>query len=191
MIFSPTEVKGAFIIDLEKREDERGFFARAFCQREFEQHGLTSHMVQCNLSFNHKKGTLRGMHYQAAPHGETKLVRCIRGEIYDVIIDLRADSPTAMKWVGVELSAENHRMLYVPGGCAHGFQTLTDNSEVFYLVSEFYTPAAERGARWNDHAFNIRWPEVAQRTVSPKDASWPDFQPAGSIAQATQGRSSR
>lgn len=177
MIFTPTRLPGAYLIDLEKHVDERGFFARAWCQREFAAHGLTARVVQCNLSYNPRKGTLRGMHYQVAPHAEAKLVRCIRGAIYDVIIDLRPDSPTYMQWLGVELTADNRRLLFVPEGFAHGFQTLADDTEVFYQVSAFYHPEAERGVRWNDPLFGIVWPEVEQRLISPKDQSWPDYQP--------------
>ncbi len=175
MIFRETELKGAFIIELEKLEDARGFFARAWCQKEFEAHGLTARLVQCNLSFNKKRGTLRGMHYQAAPYEEVKLVRCTRGAVYDVIIDLRPESPTYKQWLGVELTADNYKMLYVPEGFAHGYQTLTDDAEVFYQVSQFYTPASERGVRWDDPAFGIEWPETDTRIISDKDESWPDY----------------
>jgi len=177
MIFRETKLAGAFIIELEKLEDERGFFARAWCQREFEAQGLVSRFVQCNVSYNKKKGTLRGMHYQVAPYEEVKLVRCTRGAIYDVIIDLRPDSPTYTQWLGVELTADNYRMLYVPEGCAHGYQTLTDNAEVFYQVSQFYAPQCERGVRWNDPAFNIQWPIDHPIILSEKDQRWPDFKP--------------
>lgn len=175
MIFHKLKLEGAYRIDLEPREDERGFFARAWCQREFAEHGLETRIVQSNLSYNRRKGTLRGMHYQAPPHEEVKLVRCIRGSIFDVIIDLRPGSPTFKQWVGVELTATNRQMLYVPRGFAHGFQTLEDDTEVFYHVSEFYTPGAERGVRWNDPQFRITWPAVEKRILSPKDQSWPDF----------------
>ncbi len=175
MIFEETALKGAYIIHPEKLEDDRGFFARVWCENEFEAHGLSTSMVQSNLSFNHNKGTLRGMHFQIFPYEEVKLVRCTLGVIYDVIIDLRNDSPTFMKWTGVELSADNHRMLYVPEGFAHGYQTLADRSEVFYQVSQFYTPNSESGVRWNDSAFNIEWPETAVRTISEKDQKWPDY----------------
>ncbi|MCK5398353.1 MAG: dTDP-4-dehydrorhamnose 3,5-epimerase family protein, partial [Thermoplasmata archaeon] len=140
MIFTETRLKGAFIIDIEPIEDDRGFFARSWCRNEFEKHGLNPDLVQCNISFNKKKGTLRGMHYQTAPHEESKLVRCTRGSLFDVIIDLREDSGTYKKWFGIELSAENRRMIYMPGGFAHGFQTLEDNTEVFYQMTEFYYP---------------------------------------------------
>lgn len=177
MIFKETNLKGAFVIELEKRVDERGFFARAWCRREFEAYGLDTGLVQSNLSFSKKAGTLRGMHYQAAPFEETKLVRCIRGAIYDVIIDLRPNSPTYKQWIAVELTEDNGRMLYVPKGFAHGFQTLVNNVEVFYHVTQFYTPEAERGLRWNDPQFGIKWPEVEHRIISEKDRSWPDYTP--------------
>jgi dTDP-4-dehydrorhamnose 3,5-epimerase len=175
MIFTETKLDGAFLIDIEERTDERGFFARSWCQKEFEQHGLVPRVVQANISFNHKKGTVRGMHYQASPYEETKLVRCTRGAIYDVIVDLRKGSPTYCQWLSAELTADNRRMLFVPEGYAHGFQTLTDATEVCYQVSQFYTPGAERGARFNDPAFSIRWP-LDVTVISEKDANWADFQ---------------
>lgn len=174
MKFGETQLPGAYIIDLERREDSRGFFSRVWCQKEFEQHGLASTVVQANTSFNVRAGTLRGMHYQAAPYQEIKLVRCTRGALYDVIIDLRPDSATYKRWIGVELTAENCRMLYVPANFAHGFITLEDNTDVHYLVSEFYTPGYERGLRWNDPAFGIEWPYTIA-VISDKDAGWPDF----------------
>ena len=176
MIFKETKLKDAYLIEIEKLEDRRGFFARAWCQREFEAHGLVSRIVQANISYNRKKGTLRGLHYQVAPYAETKLVRCTRGAIYDVIIDLRPDSPTYMQWLGVELTAENYKMLYVPEGFAHGFQTLADETEVTYQVSQFYTPGAEGGVRYNDPAFGIEWP-LAVQVISDKDQNWPDYSP--------------
>jgi len=176
MIFTETPLAGAFVIALEPREDERGFFARAFCQNELAEHGLPNEIVQANLSFNHKRGTLRGMHMQVPPHGEDKMVRCIAGAIWDAIVDLRPGSPTYLKWFGVELSAANRLMLYVPKGFAHGYQSLTDGSEVLYMVTQFYTPGAERGLRWNDPAFGIPWP-VSDPILSPKDAAAPDFAP--------------
>jgi dTDP-4-dehydrorhamnose 3,5-epimerase len=175
MIFTETELPGAFVIDIERRDDERGFFARAWCEREFEEHGLSTRVVQCNLAYNHVKATLRGLHYQAAPHAEVKLVRCMRGAIYDVIVDLRDDSPTFTQWIGLELTADNRRMLYVPEGFAHGYQTLADDSETYYQVSVFYEPGAERGVRWDDPAFGIDWPPAERRIVSAKDRGWPDF----------------
>jgi len=176
MIFTETKLPGAYLIDVEKREDHRGFFARGWCQREFEAHGLVPCVVQANISFNKRKGTLRGMHYQIAPYAETKLVRCIRGALYDVIIDLRSESPTYMQWLGVELTAENYRMLYVPEGFAHGFQTLVDNTEATYQVSQFYTPGAEGGVRYDDPAFGIEWP-IDVQVISDKDRSWPNYSP--------------
>lgn len=175
MIFQETKLKGAFIIEVERIEDERGFFARAWCRNEFRPRGLESQLAQSNISFNWKKGTLRGMHFQVAPHEEVKLVRCTRGAIYDVIIDLRPNSPTYKQWIGVELTATNHRMLYVPKGFAHGYQTLENDSEVFYQASEFYAPECERGIRWNDPAFGIDWPDAETRVISSKDAHWPDY----------------
>ena len=177
MIFTETKLKGAFIIDIERREDERGFFARAWCQKEFEAHGLNTRWVQANLAFSKKKGTLRGLHFQVGPYEEIKLMRCIRGAIYDVILDLRSESPTYMQWLGVELTADNHKMLYVPEGFAHGYQSLADNTEGFYPVSQFYTPGSERGVRWNDPAFGIEWPMIKNMILSEKDKSWPDFTP--------------
>ncbi len=176
MLFHETRLEGAFVIELEKREDTRGFFARGWCQKEFEDHGLVAQVVQANISYNRKKGTLRGMHYQVAPVEETKLVRCVRGGIYDVIIDLRPESPTYKQWIGVELTAENYKMLYVPENFAHGLQTLEDDTEVIYQVSQFYTPGAERGIRWNDPAFRIEWPQNIE-VISDKDADWPDYMP--------------
>ena len=176
MIFTETPLRGAFVIDLEPRNDERGFFARAFCQHELAEHGLKHEIAQANMSYNVEKGTLRGMHYQVAPFAEVKMVRCIAGGIHDVIVDLRAGSPTLHQWFGVDLSAENRRMLYVPEGFGHGYQALTDHSEVLYLVTEFYTPNSERGLRWNDPTFDIRWP-LPDPILSPKDAVHPDYQP--------------
>jgi dTDP-4-dehydrorhamnose 3,5-epimerase len=175
MRFSETPLEGAFAIDLEKREDERGFFARTFCMRELEEHGLQSFTAQCNVSFNHRAGTLRGMHYQLPPAAEAKLVRCIRGAIYDVIIDLRRDSPTYLQHFGVRLDDENSSALYVPPLFAHGYQALTDRAEVSYQVSEFYTPGRERGIRYDDPAFGIGWP-MDVTVISEKDASWEPFE---------------
>jgi len=174
MLFTETVFKGAFVVEPERLEDERGFFARTWCQREFEEHGLHPAFVQCNVSYNKSKGTLRGMHYQAAPHEEAKLVRCTMGAIYDVIIDIRRDSETFKQWLSVELTAENRKMLYVPNGLAHGFMTLTDNTEVFYQMSEFYMPEYARGVRWNDPAFKINWHgEVT--VIADKDRRYADF----------------
>lgn len=187
MIFTETKLKGAYFIDIEELEDERGFFARSFCQREFEKHGLNPRVVQCNISFNLMKGTLRGMHYQEKPFEEAKLVRCVRGSIYDVIIDIRPDSTTYCQWIGVELSSSsslltahcslltaNYRMIYVPEGFAHGFLTLEDNTEVFYQMSEFYSSDHARGLRWNDPAFGIQWAGEV-KVISDRDRSYPDF----------------
>jgi len=175
MIFSETKLSGAYVIDLAKIEDNRGFFARAWCERELAERHLETRIAQCNISFNRHKATVRGMHFQRAPHEEVKLIRCIRGALFDVIIDLRPDSTTFSRWAGFELSASNRRMLYVPRGFAHGFQTLEDDTETFYMVSEFYTPAAEAGVRWDDPAFGIEWPLGSPTEISDKDASWPDF----------------
>ncbi len=174
MKFEETELPGAYVIELEPVRDERGFFARAWCAREFEAAGLTTVHAQTNFSYNGRAGTLRGLHYQLAPHQEVKLVRCIRGSIYDVIVDLREGSPGYRKWIGVELSACNRRMLYVPAGFAHGFVTLEDDTEVLYQVNEFYTPGAERGLRYDDPAIGIRWPRAVS-IISEKDAGWPAF----------------
>lgn len=174
MIVRPTSLQDAYTIDMEKREDPRGFFARGWCRREFEQHHLVPDMVQGNVSYNTMKGTLRGMHYQAEPHGEVKLIRCTRGRLYDVIIDLRPESSTYGRWLGIELTANNRVMLYVPAGFAHGFQTLEDDTEAFYLVSEYYTPHAERGVRYDDPAFEVVWP-LPVTSMSEKDQQWPGF----------------
>ena len=171
MIFTETKLRGAFVIEPERFEDDRGFFARTWCVREFETHGLDTRLVQCGVSYNKRKGTLRGMHYQVAPHAETKLVRCTRGAIYDVIIDLREDSSTFRQWVTVELTAQNRRMLYIPEGFTHGFQTLADDTEVFYQISEFYHPESARGVRWDDPAFGITWPETA-KMISERDKTY-------------------
>lgn len=175
MLFKETHLKGAFVIDLERREDSRGFFARMFCANEFKDHGLKPTIVQGNLSFNHKAGTMRGMHMQLPPAPETKLVRCTRGRIYDVIVDLRPDSPTYLQHFGIELTEENRTALYVPELFAHGYQALTDGAEVTYLVGEFYTPGTEKGYRYNDPAFGIQWP-VPVTVISDKDANWPLFE---------------
>jgi dTDP-4-dehydrorhamnose 3,5-epimerase len=175
--FEATKLAQAFVVDLEPRGNERGFFARTFCEREFEAHGLPTRFPQCNLSRNKHKGTLRGMHYNAAPHGESKLVRCNSGAIYDVIVDLRPGSPTRFEWIGVELSAETGRALFVPEGFAHGFVTLADDTDVHYHMGRFYEGAAARGFRWNDPRFGVRWP-LAPAVLSERDASYPDFDPA-------------
>jgi dTDP-4-dehydrorhamnose 3,5-epimerase len=174
VIFNSTEILDAFTIETEKRKDARGYFARGWCQREFIGHGLPGRVVQMNISSNRLKRTLRGFHYQAHPYQEDKLLRCIRGAVHDVVIDLRPDSPSYMRHIALELSAANGTMLLVPKGCANAFLTLVDDTEITYLVSEFYTPAAERGVRWDDPAFDIRWP-ARPAVISDKDRSWPDY----------------
>lgn len=175
MIFNETKLAGSFVIEIELLQDERGFFARAWCEKEFQDRGLKTSFVQCNISRGKKSGTIRGLHYQAPPCEEAKLIRCTKGAIHDVIIDLRSDSPTRFQWVGVELTADNHKMLYVPEGFAQGFQTLEDDIEVSYPVTQFYTPKYERGIRWDDPTFAIEWPEAETRLVSEKDMAWPDY----------------
>jgi dTDP-4-dehydrorhamnose 3,5-epimerase len=165
---------GAFVIELQKHEDERGFFARSWCQKEFAAHSLNSRTVQCNVSFNKVKGTLRGMHYQVVPCAEAKLVRCTRGAIYDVIIDLRRESRTYKQYLSEVLSSNNYKALFIPEGFAHGFQTLEDNSEVFYQMSEFYSPEHQRGVRYNDHTFRISWP-IEATVISDRDCNYEDF----------------
>jgi dTDP-4-dehydrorhamnose 3,5-epimerase len=177
MLFTETILKGAYLIEPEKLEDERGFFARSFCVGEFEKHGLNPRSVQCNISYNIKKGTLRGMHYQKAPYAEAKLVRCTRGAIYDVIVDLRPASPCFKMNVGIRLDESNRKMLYIPEGFAHGFITLEDDSEVFYQMSEFYSPQHAAGFRWNDPFFGIQWPLEAA-VISERDKTYPDFESA-------------
>lgn len=174
MIFNKTALEDAYIIELQKFNDVRGFFARAFCEKEFEDQGIYFRVVQANTSYSSRKHTLRGMHYQVKPHQEAKLIKCTKGAIYDVIIDMRSDSPTFKKWTGVELSEYNRKMVYVPEGFAHGFLTLEDDTEVYYPVTECYTPGAEKGIRWDDPAFNIDWPAKAA-IISEKDQSWPLF----------------
>ncbi|HJT24348.1 MAG TPA: dTDP-4-dehydrorhamnose 3,5-epimerase [bacterium] len=174
MKFTETKIKGAFVIEPEKIEDERGFFARTWDRKEFGAQGLNPNLVQCSISLNKKKGTLRGMHYQAAPHGEAKVVRCTMGAIYDVILDLRPQSPTFKQWFAVELSAENRKELYIPEGVAHGFQTLADNAEVSYQISEFHHPESARGVRWDDPAFKIQWP-LPMSVISPKDSAYVEW----------------
>jgi dTDP-4-dehydrorhamnose 3,5-epimerase len=177
MVFKETLLKGAFIIELEKIDDIRGFFSRAWCQEEFQTHGLNPNIAQCNLTFSATIGTLRGLHYQIAPYHESKCVRCIRGKIYDVIVDLRPNSPTYSQWMGFELSSENRKMLYIPENFAHGYLTLADNAEVFYQVSQFYSPGSEGGVRWNDPSINIKWPNSANLIITEKDKNWPNFKP--------------
>jgi dTDP-4-dehydrorhamnose 3,5-epimerase len=174
MKFTETSLSGAYLIDIEPHCDERGFFARAWCEREFQDHGLNACVVQCNVSFNAKEGTLRGMHYQEAPFAEVKLVRCTRGAIYDVIVDMRPDSPTYRQYLGVALNPDNRTMLYVPEGFAHGFLTLADETEVFYQMSEFYSAPHSRGFRWDDPKVGIRWPEDVA-VISERDRTYPDL----------------
>jgi dTDP-4-dehydrorhamnose 3,5-epimerase len=178
VIFEETPLRGAYVIDLERLADDRGFFARTWCQREFAERGLETRIVQMSISFNTSAGTLRGLHYQAAPHAEVKLVRCIAGAIFDVIVDLRPQSPTFRRSFSVTLSADTRRMLYIPREFAHGFQTLADQTEVEYQMSEFYDPDASRGVRWNDPAFGIDWPPAESRIMNDRDRTYPDFRPA-------------
>jgi dTDP-4-dehydrorhamnose 3,5-epimerase len=175
MVFCETKLEGVFEIHLEPHTDERGFFARCWCQKEFEDKGLNPRLVQCNLSVTFRKGTLRGMHFQAAPHEEAKLVRCARGAIYDVVLDLRPQSVKFKEWIAVGLTSEKRNMIYVPEGCAHGFLTLEDDVEVFYQMSEFYNLESARGVRWDDPAFRIGWPEKVQ-VISQRDRTYPNFE---------------
>jgi dTDP-4-dehydrorhamnose 3,5-epimerase len=174
MKFTPTKIPGAYLIEIQPITDERGFFARSFCANEFQQHGLNSDFAQCNVSFTAKRGTIRGMHYQVAPDTETKLVRCTRGAIYDIILDLRPESPTFKQWVTADLTADDRQMLYIPPGCAHGFQTLINDTEIFYQMSGMYSTDAARGVRWNDSAFGINIP-LAVSVISDRDREYPDF----------------
>lgn len=174
MIFRELTLPGVVEVKMEPNRDERGFFARSWCEKEFVQHGLNPRIVQCNVSFNTRKGTLRGMHYQATPFGEAKLVRCTAGAIYDVVVDLRPQSATFKRWCAVELSAENRDMLYIPEGVAHGFLTLADNTEISYQMSEYYHPDLSRGVRWNDPAFGIDW-RFPVAVISERDRTYPDF----------------
>jgi dTDP-4-dehydrorhamnose 3,5-epimerase len=175
MRFLETKLGGVFTIHLEPHPDERGFFARTWCPREFEMHGLNPKLVQCSISFNIRRGTLRGMHFQAAPHAEAKVIRCTRGAIYDVAVDLRPSSPTYKQWAAFVLTEANREMIYIPEGCAHGFLTLEDESEVLYQMSEFHAPEAARGFRWNDKAFGISWPEKVE-VIASRDATYADFE---------------
>jgi dTDP-4-dehydrorhamnose 3,5-epimerase len=183
--FIPTALSGAYVVEMDPVADERGFFARLWCRKEFQVLGLSTAVEQTSISFNRKKGTLRGMHYQAAPREEVKLVRCTRGAIYDVILDLRTDSPTPCRWFAAELTADNGKMMYVPAGFAHGFQTLADQSEVFYQISEAYCPEMARGVRWNDPAFQIIWP-IPNPILSMRDRGYPDF--SAKLEQLPGGR---
>ncbi len=188
MIFSETSLTGVYCIEPERREDHRGFFARLWCHREFEEHGLTSQLAQLNVGFTVRKGGIRGMHFQIAPRQEVKIVRCTRGALFDVIVDLRPDSVTYRRWVGIELTAENHRMVYVPEGCAHGYQTLIDDTELCYMTSEFYAPDCARGVRYDDPAFGIEWP-LAVTSISDADRSWPDYDEVAARTAAGPGAS--
>ena len=176
MRFIELPLRGAFIVEIEERRDDRGFFARSFCGDEFSRQGLTAHFPQCNVSFNEHRGTLRGLHYQADPRPDVKLVRCTRGAIHDVIVDLRRASETFRQWRAVELTADNRRALYIPAGFAHGFQTTTDGAEVFYMMGDVYVPELARGVRWDDPRLGIAWPLPSPR-LSERDASYPDFRP--------------
>ena len=175
IIFTETKLKGAFIVDPQKFEDERGFLSRSFSAKEFESRGLNPSIAECNISFSKKRYTVRGMHFQRPPFAQAKLVRCTKGAVYDVIIDLRPDSPTFKQWVGEELTAENRRMLYVPEGFAHGFQTLEDDTEVFYQITNFYNPDSEGGVRWNDPEFGVEWRATDGITINARDQNYPDF----------------
>lgn len=175
MIFTETKIRGLFIIDLEPFEDERGFLARSWSKQEFAAQGIDDTMVECNVSFNKRAGILRGLHYQCSPHEQAKLVRCTRGGIYDVAVDLRTASPTLYQWVAVELTEDNHRSFFIPAGCAHGYQTLTEESEVFYQMSDHYHPECSRGVRWNDPAFGIHWP-LSDPIMIERDRTYPLIQ---------------
>ncbi|MBV8762279.1 MAG: dTDP-4-dehydrorhamnose 3,5-epimerase [Deltaproteobacteria bacterium] len=175
MLFEPTDIAGAFVLVPQRHEDDRGYFARTFCTDELAERGLVTRVAQCSVSWNRRAGTLRGMHYQAAPHEETKVVRCTAGAVYDVMIDLRPDSPSYRRWQAFELTAVNGRALYIPAGVAHGFQTLVDASELLYMISTPYEPTAARGVRWDDPAFAIAWPACADRTMSERDRAFPPW----------------
>ncbi|WP_138429443.1 dTDP-4-dehydrorhamnose 3,5-epimerase [Fodinibius saliphilus] len=175
MIFKETKIDGAFVIEIEKLTDKRGFFARGYCEKEFKEQGILFEAVQANIGYNKFKHTIRGLHYQVKPHAEAKLVRCVKGEVWDVIVDVRPESPTYKQWLGVELTENNHTMLFIPEGCAHGYQTLVDNTEIYYMVSAFYAPEAEQGIRWDDQAFNIEWRETEQIFISDKDQKWENY----------------
>jgi dTDP-4-dehydrorhamnose 3,5-epimerase len=181
VILHETPLRGVFVIELDRKGDYRGFFARVYCRNEFAEHGLATEFVQVNNSLSASRGTLRGMHYQLKPHAETKLVRCVRGGLWDCVLDLRPGSPTFGKWFGVDLTAENRRMMYVPKGCAHGFMTITDDAEALYFVDAFYAPEHERGVRWDDPAFAIEWP-FDPVVISDKDRGHADFDRAYHLA---------
>lgn len=181
MKFQPSPLEGAWMIELDLLLDDRGHFCRSYCQREFKDAGIEENFVQCNISYNKHKGTLRGMHFQTKPFEEAKLVRCCKGAVYDVILDLRTDSKTYCSWYGVTLSDSNKKMLYIPKGFAHGFQTLTEDAELFYQMSEYYIPTHSSGVRWNDPAFNIDWP-LDGKIISEKDQCYPDFLPCSRVS---------
>jgi len=178
MKFNQLAIAGVYTVDIDKHGDDRGFFARTWCAREFQSVGLKSAILQSNIAVSKEKGTLRGLHYQTAPFEEAKLIRCVRGSMYDVIVDLRRKSRTYKNWVGVELSSESYAMVYVPEGCAHGYQTLERDTEINYHVTQYYSPAHERGLRWNDPQFNIQWPITEGMVISDKDSNWPDYSAA-------------
>lgn len=182
MIFTETEIQGVYVVEPEPHMDERGFFARSFCKEEFREKGLETEIVQCNISYNKKSGTLRGMHYQAPPFEEAKIVSCVRGSIYDVIVDLRRDSSSYCRWFATELTEHNFKMVYIPKGCAHGFQTLEDNCMVYYQMTEFFHPECARGVRWDDPQFAIEWPDTQKGTLSDRDRKYkPMFDGEGSV----------
>ncbi len=176
MIFKETQFESVYIVELEKHADSRGFFARTWCRNEFEARGLNTQLLQSNIAFSKSRGTLRGLHYQEKPYAEVKLIRCLRGSVYDVIVDLRPESETYKHWLATELTGDDYKMIYVPEGFAHGYQTLEDNTEIFYQVSQMYTPEFERGIRFNDPAFMIQWPDDI-RIISDKDLNWKDYLP--------------
>jgi dTDP-4-dehydrorhamnose 3,5-epimerase len=177
MLFTETKIAGAWILDAQRIGDERGFFARTWCHDELAGKGLRAELAQCSVSYNARRGTLRGMHFQSAPCMETKIVSCLRGSIYDVLLDLRRDSPTYCQWLAVELTHDSFRAVYIPEGVAHGFQTLTDDAIVSYQISEIHSPDHARGVRWDDPAFNIEWPEARERILSPRDRLYPEYVP--------------
>jgi dTDP-4-dehydrorhamnose 3,5-epimerase len=181
--FVETDLQGAYVIEIEPHEDERGFFARTFCLDEFKRHGIDFSCAQCNISYNKEKGTLRGMHYQCAPHEEAKIVSCTRGSIYDVIIDIRPGSPTFKKWVAKELSLQNHSMVFIPKGFAHGFQTLTGDTEIQYMMSEYYHPECARGVKFDDTEIAIQWPDSGQRILGEQDRNLPCWNKMSSVSQ--------
>ncbi len=178
MIFRPTELDGTFLIEPERLADERGFFARAWCRAELEERGLSGEIEQCNIALNERAGTLRGLHFQRRPHAETKIVRCTMGALYDVVVDLRPDSPSYLRWIGVELSSQNRLALYIPIGLAHGYQTLVDGTEAIYFHSTSHAPQSAGGVRWDDPAFGIDWPQADGRIMTDRDRSWPLYDPA-------------